>query len=808
MPSRTMGFQSLIPARYAVDIRLDFTESRRPDSLGVRVSEQQKQSSRVKSSDHSGAGDNFQNLWRLKLLTQALWIVAGGSAFMISIWISRTSAIDSGSAIGLLMLAANLIVLSPGFSWQAKGIVLVSELTVVGMYFPFLIGLRYSALGIAGAGVMVTAAFFNRRSAFALVIADALVIGAYGMLARDGYIHPPTAPLIGESILSAWLKSAIVFTIIGSMLTVLIGGLVDSLEMSAARLLRFSEIASNSELKYRQLIDSAPEAIVVLDLNTGRFVEANPEAQRLFGYDLNQLRQLNPGTISPTYQENGGRSDELSRQYVGEALSGQTPVFEWLHLNSEGVSIACEIRLHRLETAEGVFVRGTITDIRERRKAQAIIQSLALYDNLTGLPNRKLFQDRLRHAIASSERDHKYSALFFIDVDNFKNINDTSGHASGDFFLTVVAERISACVNEGDTVARWGGDEFVVIAENLSASLTQAGKNAELIGEKILQALAEPTANPHAPGQFFQNTVSIGTTLLFGHIHTAEELLKRADIAMYQAKVAGKNQQRNFDVDMQKQVEERLALEADLRTAIQRDQFTLHLQAQYNNNRTIFGAEVLLRWQHPVRGLVLPGDFISVAEETGEIIPIGKWIINTACTMLRDWQNDERLRHLVLSINVSPRQFHDAGFVTFVRDAVHQSRIDATGLKLEITESLMLDNIEATIEKMDSLRETGVTFSLDDFGTGYSSLAYLKRLPLSQLKIDQSFVRDVTREKNDATLVRTIIGMAENLNLQVIAEGVEKEEQLLLLGKMGCNAYQGYYFSRPVALSDFEKLIA
>lgn len=764
----------------------------------------------VKPNDSASPNhaDNFQALWRLRLLTQALWIVAAGSVIMVGLWLVRMRSLDLGSIIGVIMLSTNLAVLSPRFGWQVKGIVLIAELTIVGMYFPLLIGLRYTALSIAGAGVMVSAAFFNRRSAFALIVFDAALILTYGYLAETGRIFPPTAPLAGETIFAAWLKSAIVFITVGSMLTVLIGGLVDSLELGATRLRRISDLAAASELKYRQLVDSAPEAIVVLSLETGKFIDVNPQTERLLGYSLAELRALDPVSISPANQENGRASDELASEYITRAIEGEMPVFEWLHLNREGIPIACEIRLHRLETSEGLFLRGTITDIRERRKAQAIIQSLALYDNLTGLPNRKLFQDRLRHAIAASERDHKYSALFFIDVDNFKNINDTSGHASGDFFLTVVAERISGCVGEGDTVARWGGDEFVVIAENLSDSLSQAGKSAELIGEKILASLAEPIENPHARGQFFQNTVSIGMTLLYGHIHTPEELLKRADIAMYQAKLAGKNRQRNFDVDMQKQVEERLAVEGDLRNAIQRGQFMLYLQAQYDSERRIFGAEVLLRWLHPQRGMVLPGEFIGIAEETGDIIQIGKWIIETACNQLKLWQGDKRFSGLVLAVNVSPRQFHDQGFVEFVREAVTRWQINPAALKLEITESLMLDNIEVTIAKMAALREAGVTFSLDDFGTGYSSLSYLKRLPLNQLKIDQSFVRDVTRDKNDATLVRTIIGMAENLNLQVIAEGVEQEDQLRLLGKMGCNAFQGYYFSRPVALPDFEKLIA
>lgn len=768
----------------------------------------QKSAAQTQATAPLAPGENFQNLWKLRLLTQALWIVALGSVIMVALWLARAGRLDIGGSLGLAMLAANLIVLNRQFGWQVKGIVLIAELTIVGMYFPLLIGLRYTALSIAGAGVMVSAAFFNRRSAFALIFLDACLILAYGHLAQIGKISPPTAPLADETIFFAWLKSAIVFVTVGSMLTVLIGGLVDSLESGAMRLRRFSEIAAASEIKYRQLVDSAPEAIVLLNIDTGRFIDVNPQTERLLGYTMKELLEIGPVNISPAQQEGGRDSAELAREYIARAIGGETPVFEWLHLSREGVVVPCEVRLHRLETPDGIFVRGTMIDIRERRKAQAIIQSLALYDNLTGLPNRKLFQDRLRHAIATSERDHRYSAVFFIDVDNFKNINDSSGHASGDYLLTVVAERISGCVGEGDTVARWGGDEFVVIAENLSESLTQAGKSAELIGEKILKALRDPIENPHVRGQFFQNTVSIGMTLLFGHIHTPEELLKRADIAMYQAKLAGKNRLRNFDVDMQKQVEERLALEGDLRNAIQRGQFVLHLQAQYNNEQRIFGAEVLLRWLHPARGLIFPGEFISVAEETGDIVDIGKWIIETACGLLKSWESNADFKNLVLAINVSPRQFHDQGFVDFVREAIARWGVEPALLKLEITESLMLDNIEIALEKMATLRAAGVSFSLDDFGTGYSSLSYLKRLPLSQLKIDQSFVRDVARDKNDATLVRTIIGMAENLNLSVIAEGVEQEEQLHLLDKMGCHAYQGYYFSRPVALADFETMIA
>ncbi|HMV34698.1 MAG TPA: bifunctional diguanylate cyclase/phosphodiesterase, partial [Turneriella sp.] len=416
--------------------------------------------------------------------------------------------------------------------------------------------------------------------------------------------------------------------------------------------------------------------------------------------------------------------------------------------------------------------------------------------------------DRLRHTIAASERDQQYSALFFIDVDNFKNINDTSGHASGDFYLTVVAERLTTCVNEGDTVARWGGDEFVVIAENLTGSLSEAARRAELMGEKMIAALAEPCENPYARGQYFQNTVSVGLTLLYGHIHSPEELLKRADIAMYQAKMSGKNRLRNFDVRMQREIEQKLAFENDLRRAVAAGEFQLYYQPQVDAARVIFGAEVLLRWFHPTRGQVLPGDFIALAEETGDILPIGRWVIEAACKKLAQWQRDERTKHLVLSLNVSPRQFRDPQFVDYVTQAVRDTGINPRGLKLELTEGLMLDNIEETIGKMEALGKTGLSFCLDDFGTGYSSLSYLKRLPLSQIKIDQSFVRDIEVDANDAVLIRTIIGMANNLNLGVIAEGVETEEQWQMLRAMGCSAYQGFYFGRPAPAAELEALAA
>jgi diguanylate cyclase (GGDEF)-like protein/PAS domain S-box-containing protein len=720
-------------------------------------------------------------------------VVFAGSVAAIAMWVFRRRGFDAGAILGSGFTTLVLVSLHSRFSWRFKAIILILDFTLVGMYFPAIIGPRFGPLCLAGAGCIVMAAFFGRFPAYLLTLIDFAGILGYGVLTQLGIHKTLDVPLPGEPAFMTWFQAGIVFLAVNAMLVTLVRELVNSLQ--------------TNELRFRRLIDYAPDAIVVLDMAEGRFAEANPMAERLFGYTVAELRKMHPVEVSPEYQENGMTSADMAREKIGEAMRGDIPVFEWIHLNKDGDRIPCEIRLLRLPGEGATLVRGSITDIRERKKQLAIIQSLALYDNLTGLPNRKLFQDRLQHAIAASERDLKYGAVFFIDVDNFKNINDTSGHASGDYFLTVVAERISASVKETDTVARWGGDEFVVIVENLSGSISQAGAAAEKIGEKILDAINVPTANPYAAGQFYQNSVSVGITLMYGHIHTADELLKRADIAMYQAKMGGKNRLRNFDVDMQRQVEERLALEADLRQALRKGEFELHFQPQYNSQRLIFGAEILLRWRHPVRGMVYPGDFIPLAEETGDIVEIGNWILRMACVKLQEWRDREEAKHLTLAINVSPRQFRETGFAEMVGETVSQSGIHPGALKLELTESLMLENVDETILKMERLKETGVGFSLDDFGTGYSSLAYLKRLPFSQLKIDQSFVRDLTTDKNDAILIRTIIGMAENLNLQVLAEGVEAPEQLAALREMGCHAYQGYYFSKPVPLPEFEKLL-
>jgi diguanylate cyclase (GGDEF)-like protein len=412
--------------------------------------------------------------------------------------------------------------------------------------------------------------------------------------------------------------------------------------------------------------------------------------------------------------------------------------------------------------------------------------------------------DRLQHALATSARSGKQGALLFLDLDEFKTLNDTHGHDIGDLLLQQVAERLTALVRESDTVARPGGDEFVVMLQNLSDHDLEAAAQAETIGNKILSAFKQPYQLSH---QQCQSSTSIGITLFNDHERQIDEMLKQADIAMYQAKKAGRNTLRFFDLQMQININARAAMEGELRKALQQQQFQLYYQIQVDGSGHPLGAEALIRWNHPERGLIPPLQFIPLAEETGLILPIGQWVLDTACAQLKAWQQDVVSRNLTLSVNVSAKQFRQADFVARVQATVQNHAINPMRLKLELTESMLLEHIEDTIASMNTLQAIGIQFSLDDFGTGYSSLQYLKQLPLDQLKIDRSFVRDIAIDSSDKAIVSTIIAMASSLELNVIAEGVETEEQRQFLVSRGCNAYQGYLFGKPVPIAQFDALI-
>jgi len=448
----------------------------------------------------------------------------------------------------------------------------------------------------------------------------------------------------------------------------------------------------------------------------------------------------------------------------------------------------------------------SFSDITQSKAAAEEIEHLAFYDPLTQLPNRRLLRDRLKQSLASNLRSGHGGALLFIDLDDFKALNDTLGHDKGDLLLQQVAERLLACVREGDTVARMGGDEFVVMLEDLSHLALDAASQAEAVGGKILKSLNQPyslVSHEH------HSTPSIGITLFNDKQPELDELLKQADIAMYQAKKAGRNTMRFFDQAMQDSVMIRATMEADLRSAIGgQEQFQLYYQMQIDSTGCIFGAEVLARWKHPLRGMISPAEFIPLAEDSGLILPLGYWVLATACQQLADWAKQPETASLCLAVNVSAKQIRTSTFVDEVLELLEYFKIASARLKLEITESMLLGNVDDIIDKMNTLKAAGIDFSMDDFGTGYSSLQYLKKLPINQLKIDQSFVRDIATDSSDKAIIRTIIAMAITLDLDIIAEGVELEEQRELLLEQGCMRFQGFLFGKPVPIAEFEAQLA
>ena len=456
------------------------------------------------------------------------------------------------------------------------------------------------------------------------------------------------------------------------------------------------------------------------------------------------------------------------------------------------------------ETGKITHFVGTHFDITERKLAEERINALAFYDQLTDLPNRTLLQDRLTQALAQCARTSNYGALLFIDLDNFKTLNDTKGHEMGDLLLKEVATRLRQCIREVDTAARLGGDEFVVVLSNLGQIRKVAAATTEAIAEKILRAIAQPFKVGRLDHQC---SASIGVALFHGRQTSTDELMRQADLAMYRAKAAGRNQVRFFDPVMELEVHAQADLERDLRRAIDEQQFVLHYQPQVLEDGHIIGAEALLRWHHPERGLVPPGEFIPVAEASGLILDIGMWVLKTACKQLAVWSKQPGLSALSIAVNVSAKQFRQRDFEDQVLSVLKKTGARPERLKLELTESMLAQEVDHLIERMQRLRQAGVQFSLDDFGTGYSSLAYLSQLPIDQLKIDQSFVRDVLTNPNDAAIARTVVALGKSLGLSVIAEGVETEAQREFLMSSRCYAYQGYLFSKPLEVANFESFV-
>lgn len=549
---------------------------------------------------------------------------------------------------------------------------------------------------------------------------------------------------------------------------------------------------AEDELRIAAVAFEAQNAMVVTDPN-GVILRVNPSFTRITGYSSADVIGRTMSILK------SGRHDALFYRRLWDSLKekGAWQGEIW-NKRKNGLIYAEMLFIKVISTPDHRTLNyvASFSDITEDKEAEAEIHRLAYYDALTELPNRRLLQDRVGQAVLATARSGLIGALFFIDLDNFKALNDTRGHEVGDQLLVAVALRLRAAVREGDTVARQGGDEFVVLMRELSAEIDEAASLAKQLAEKLRDAIDRPF---DLNGHEYHCTLSIGIGL-FDNKKTVEDLFKHADLALYQAKNAGRNTLRFFDPVMQQALEQRSTLEAELRLALKHRQLRLYYQPQMDGARRVIGVEALLRWQHPKRGPVPPNDFIPLAEDSGLILPIGLWVLKTACAQLKLWEKGPDTQNLIIAVNVSARQFRQSNFVDEVQQVLESSGINPALLKLELTESLVLEDVSDTVKKIEAIKCLGVSFSMDDFGTGYSSLTYLTRLPIDQLKIDQSFVRSLPGPKRDETIARTIISMGGGLDMHVIAEGVETEEQLLFLEANGCQAYQGYLFSRPLPI--------
>jgi len=558
--------------------------------------------------------------------------------------------------------------------------------------------------------------------------------------------------------------------------------------------------ATESNLRIAASAFEAQEGLMITDANSV-ILRVNQAFCDTTGYTAEEVVGLTPRILK------SGRHNESFYKAMWDSIS-QTGTWQgeiW-DRRKNGEIYPEWLSISAVKGADGNITHyvGSHIDITERKAAEEKIQHLAFYDHLTDLPNRLLLLDRLKLALSSSSRSGHHGALLFVDLDNFKNLNDTLGHDIGDVLLRQVAHRLKTCMRESDTVVRLGGDEFVVILVDLDEQPVEAGSQAESICQKILATINKSYL---LDKNTYRCTASIGVTLFRGNRQPVDELMKQADIAMYQAKKAGRNALCFFDRHMQENINTRVSLERELQNALELQQFRLYYQIQMDSAHRPLGAEALIRWQHPVRGLVTPAQFIPLAEETGLILSIGQWVMETACAQLKAWEQNELTRHLTLAVNVSAHEFRHAGFAAQVQAGIQRHGTNPELLILELTESLLQENIAETILTMNTLNSVGVQFSLDDFGTGYSSLQYLKQLPLDFLKIDRSFVSDIAVNSSDKEIMRAIIVMAQSLNLNVIAEGVETEEQKQLLMECGCFHHQGHLFGKPVPIEQFEELL-
>ena len=563
-----------------------------------------------------------------------------------------------------------------------------------------------------------------------------------------------------------------------------------------------------SEERFRLMFDRATDGIVILS-DSGTLLAVNDAFAQMHGYTRDEMLSMNLRDLDTpeTLPELAAR---LERIFAGESLT-----FEVTHYHKDGRVLTLEVSSSLIAVGGERMIQAFHRDITERRQTEELVRELAYYDPLTGLANRMLLKDRLTQSMLSGQRSGNYGALMFLDLDNFKPLNDQHGHGAGDLLLVEVAKRLKSCVRQIDTVARFGGDEFVVLLDDLNSERAQAQFQADLVAEKIRRALASSYALITESGglgtlQTIEHkcTASIGVALFLGMENTIHDVFKWADLAMYRAKDSGRNAVCYFDSKMLIETTARLVLAEDLRNAVMKQQFCVYYQAHFDRGNHVVGADALLRWQHPSRGWVSPSEFIPKAERTGLILPMGLWVLESACSQLALWAQREQTADLTVTVNVSDRQLAQCDFVDQVMATLERTGATPERLRIEMKESVLLADVEGVLAKMNALKDKGVGFSLDDFGSGYSSLTNLHRVPLDQIKIDRNFVRDILTDPDDAAVARMVLALADSLDLEVIAEGVETEAQRDFLASLGCHTYQGYLFSPAVPAHEFEALVS
>jgi diguanylate cyclase (GGDEF)-like protein/PAS domain S-box-containing protein len=594
-----------------------------------------------------------------------------------------------------------------------------------------------------------------------------------------------------EGLFSLW---AFIVTLMVIMLLI---SILQSERNSAERAMR------NNERKLRAVIDGALDGIITIDAK-GAVIEFNPAAERIFGYQKKDVigQQLADLIIPPAQR---AAHNHKHHEFV---VTGTQYMFdkraELIAQRADGSQFPVELTLTAHKDFDSQLVTGFIRDISQQKKAQQEIENIAYYDLLTGLPNRRLLIDRFQRAVVKAKREKSYCALIFVDLDHFKTLNDTKGHDAGDQLLVEVAKRIQNAIRAGDSVARLSGDEFILVIENLSSHQPIASEQTAEIVQKLLSELDKT----YQLGVFeFNTTGSIGITLFNDDQLSFEDHLRHADTAMYQAKTAGRNTYRFYDLQTQETLDKGFAVEAALHSALKNKEFHLNYQNIVNDEQEVIAAEVLLRWHHPQLGHISPAEFIPIAEENNLIIKIGYWVLEQACLQLKAWRGHPTFGNLRLSVNISAKQFLYVNFIQELNALLATTGIDPDQLKLELTETAVIDNIDDVIKKFIVLRELGVRISLDDFGIGHSSLVYLKKLPVTQIKIDQSFVHDVLTDSNDAAIIQMILAIGRTIQCNIVAEGVESLAQFEILKKFGCQYFQGFYFSKPVSLEAFEQAL-